>query len=53
MEAIRLLGMIGIAATLCIARAETREWLATAYDYVVQVNQLRLQHNLPSLKLNA
>jgi hypothetical protein len=45
--------MIGIAATLCIARAETREWLATAHDYAVQVNQLRLQHNLPPLKLNA
>jgi len=53
MEAKRLLGMIGIVATLCIARAETREWLATAHDYAVQVNQLRLQHNLPPLKLNA
>jgi len=53
MEAKRLLGMIGIAATLCIARATTREWSATAHDYAVQVNQLRLQHNLPPLKLNA
>jgi len=53
MEAKRLLEMIGIVATLCIAHAETREWLATAHDYAVQVNQLRLQHNLPPLKLNA
>ena len=53
MEAKRLLGMIGIAATLCIARATTREWSATVHDYAVQVNQLRLQHNLPPLKLNA
>lgn len=34
------------------AHAETREWRATAHDYAVQVNRLRLQHNLPPLKLN-
>ena len=53
MEAQRLLGIIGLLATLCMAHAESREWLATAHDYAVQVNQLRLQHNLPPLKLNA
>jgi hypothetical protein len=53
MEAQRLLGTVGLLATLCMAHAETREWLATAHDYAVQVNQLRLQHNLPPLKLNA
>jgi hypothetical protein len=53
MEAQRLLGIVGLLATLCMAHAETREWLATAHDYTVQVNQLRLQHNLPPLKLNA
>ena len=53
MEAQRLLGIVGLLATLCMANAETREWLATAHDYAVQVNQLRLQHNLPPLKLNA
>jgi hypothetical protein len=53
MEAQRLLGIVGLLATLCMAHAESREWLATAHDYAVQVNQLRLQHNLPPLKLNA
>jgi hypothetical protein len=52
MEAQRLLGTIGLLATVCVAYAETREWLATAHDYAVQVNQLRLQYNLPPLKLN-
>jgi hypothetical protein len=53
MEAKRLLGTIGLLAVWGAAHAETREWLATAHDYTVQVNQLRLQHNLPPLKLNA
>jgi hypothetical protein len=53
MEAQRLLGIVGLLATLFMAHAESREWLATAHDYAVQVNQLRLQHNLPPLKLNA
>ena len=53
MEAQRLLGIVGLLATLCMAHAETREWLATAHDYAVQVNQLRLRYNLPPLKLNA
>jgi hypothetical protein len=52
MEARRLLGTIGLLVTLSAAHAETRKWLATAHDYAVQVNQLRLQHNLPPLKLN-
>jgi hypothetical protein len=52
MEAKRLLGTIGLLAVWGAARAETREWLATAHGYAVQVNQLRLQHNLPPLKLN-
>jgi hypothetical protein len=53
MEARRLLGIIGLLATVCMASAETREWLTTAHSYAVQVNQLRLQYNLPPLKLNA
>ncbi len=52
MEARRLLGTIGLLVALGKAHAETREWLATAHDYAVQVNLLRLQHNLPPLKLN-
>ena len=47
MEAKRLIGTIGLLTAIGLAHAETREWLATAHDYAVQVNQLRLQHNLP------
>lgn len=53
MEARRLFGTMALLTALSVARAETREWLHTAHDYAVQVNQLRLQHNLPPLKLNA
>lgn len=53
MEARSLLGTIAFLTALGAARAETREWLYTAHDYAVQVNQLRLQYNLPPLKLNA
>ena len=53
MEAKRLLGTIGLLAVWGASHAEMREWLATAHDYTVQVNQLRRQHNLPPLKLNA
>lgn len=52
MEARSLLGTIALLTALGAARAETREWLCTAHDYAVQVNQLRLQYNLPPLKLN-
>jgi hypothetical protein len=49
MDARRLLGIIGLGATLILGCAETRESLVTAHDYAVQVNLIRLQYNLPRL----